>query len=64
MWISINSSGSWNVLAAPSTLEGPINYRAQPRTTALTENGKGIGLYREISIAIQKESGDSNGGNV
>ena len=26
---------------------------------------KGIkGLYREIAIAIQKESGDSNGGNV
>ena len=24
----------------------------------------GIGLYREIAIAIQKESGDSNGGNV
>ena len=23
-----------------------------------------IGLYREIAIAIQKESGDSNGGNV
>ena len=22
------------------------------------------GLYREIAIAIQKESGDSNGGNV
>ena len=24
----------------------------------------GIGRYREIAIAIQKESGDSNGGNV
>ena len=23
-----------------------------------------IGLYREIAIAIQKDSGDSNGGNV
>ena len=23
-----------------------------------------IGLYREIDIAIQKESGDSNGGNA
>ena len=23
-----------------------------------------IGIYREIAIAIQKESGDSNGGNV
>ena len=23
-----------------------------------------IGLYRENAIAIQKESGDSNGGNV
>ena len=23
-----------------------------------------IGLYREYAIAIQKESGDSNGGNV
>ena len=23
-----------------------------------------IGLYREIAIAIQKESGDTNGGNV
>ena len=23
-----------------------------------------IGLYREIAIAIQKETGDSNGGNV
>ena len=23
-----------------------------------------IGLYRQIAIAIQKESGDSNGGNV
>ena len=23
-----------------------------------------IGFYREIAIAIQKESGDSNGGNV
>ena len=24
----------------------------------------GIGLYREYAIAIQKEAGDSNGGNV
>ena len=29
-----------------------------------TQLGPYIGLYREISIAIQKESGDSNGGNV
>ena len=27
-------------------------------------NSNPIGLYREIAIAIQKESDDSNGGNV
>ena len=32
----------------------------------MTSGGLGhhIGLYREIAIAIHKESGDSNGGNV
>ena len=30
----------------------------------LGQSGQAIGLYREIAIAIQKESGDSNGGNV
>ena len=29
-----------------------------------TANHKRICLYREIAIAIQKESGDTNGGNV
>ena len=33
-------------------------------TRGPTSRPSPIGLYREIAIAIQKESGDSNGGNV
>ena len=40
--------------------------RAPKSSAAKNQRGKtrSIGLYREIAIAIQKESGDSNGGNV
>ena len=45
----------------PTSMQWPFLHTE--KNTLLTQVSS-IGFYREIAIAIQKESGDSNGGNV
>ena len=42
----------------------PNNAQVEQARMNLATTQAAIGLYREIAIAIQKESGDSNGDNV
>ena len=53
----------FSLVARTATLGNSCNLH-KSKMAAVDSGWDTIGLYREIAIAIQKESGDSNGGNV